>query len=76
MANQQHQTSVDKGSATRKRYTSAGKELRILPVGKGTSFYKLAFYPGGQAPKEWANHQYTSITEAQKAIDSYLRVKR
>jgi hypothetical protein len=80
MAARRSRTSVDRvptarSSATLRpnNTTGKGKELRIVPVGKGSAMYRIAFYPGGEVPDVWKNQKFTSLTEAQKEIDRYLR---
>ena len=79
MAVRKNRTSVDRvptarSSATLKpnNTTGKGKELRIIPV-PGSAMYRIAFYPGGEVPDVWKHQKFTSITEAQKEINRYLR---
>lgn len=72
MENQQVQTSVgarQKQDTLRK--SKGGKGLMFFPV-EGTTFWEIKFADGGCPPKEWANQYFTSMAEAQKAIEKYL----
>lgn len=77
MENQTSQTSGARKvtqTLNKKPITSGKKEIKLFPV-EGTTFWRIGFSPGGEAPPEWANQVFTSHREAQKAIDRYISRK-
>ena len=60
--------------ATPRARTTAENKREIITVQSKESpgLYELKFAGGGEVPDVWKNHKFTTTTEANKFVKSYL----
>lgn len=63
------------GKQTKEARTSTRPEKKLLVKPAPFSMYKVGYGGGGETPKELKG-LFTSHTEAQKTLDTYLKKKR